>query len=201
LEESENDIAAVRELAVQTTILARNREAVALWQRFLTMSPPPKAAAEAHINLATLYLRMEAYENAQNASEEALKVQPDMKEAHYNLALSRLHLGRAEAAYDTLNHLVNEYPDYPPAQFVRAAVCFILGDKERAMELLEELRNGSFGRILAQSFGELTRDLEAAGHRHYARRLLEAALENGFLTPGMVSMLGIPQPTETSAVA
>jgi FkbM family methyltransferase len=201
LEESENDIAAVRELAVQTTILARNQEAVALWQRFLTMSPPPKAAAEAHINLATLYLRMKAYENAQNASEEALKVQPDMKEAHYNLALSRLHLGRAEAAYDTLNHLVNEHPDYPPAQFVRAAVCFILGDKERAMGLLEELRNGSFGRILAQSFGELTRDLEAAGHCHYARSLLEAALENGFLTPGMLSMLGIPQPKETSAVA
>ena len=64
-----------------------------------------------------------------------------------------------------------------------------------------ELRHGPLGRLLAQSFGELVRDLEAAGQTDYARSVLEAALENAIIDPRMASVLGGHAAAEASAVA
>ena len=58
------------------------------------MSPPDRAIAEAHVNLVTLYLRLQDYDKAARIlSEKVLSKVPEMKEARYNLALSELYLG------------------------------------------------------------------------------------------------------------
>ena len=171
LEESSCDHAAVRELATQATILGKNEEAVDLWQRFLKMSPPDRAIAEAHVNLATLYLRLQDYKAARNISEKVLSKVPEMKEARYNLALSELYLGNAGRTVEVLERIVKDHPLYPPAQFILAATCFINGKKEQSESLLENLKKGPFGPVLTRSFAELVRDLNAAGRFDYAQQL------------------------------
>jgi lipopolysaccharide biosynthesis regulator YciM len=201
LEESNCDHAAVRELATQATILGKNEEAVDLWHRFLKMSPPARAVAEAHINLATLYIRLQDYGAARNVSEKVLSKLPEMKEANYNLALSELYLGNAEKTVDVLKRLVEDHPLYPPAQFILAATCFINGQKEQAEALLENLKKGPFGPVLTRSFAELVRDLNGAGRFDYAQQLLDAALENKIVDAQILSQLSLTLPNSPQPVA
>ena len=201
LEESNFDHAALRELATQATILCKNEEAVDLWHRFLKMSPPERAVAEAHINLATLYLRMQDYGAARNVSEKVLSRLPEIKEARYNLALSELYLGGAEKTVDVLKRLVEDHPLYPPAQFILTATCFIIGQKEEAKGLLENLKKGPFGPVLTRSFAELVRDLTAASRFDYAQQLLDAALENEIVDAQILAQLSPTLQSIPQAVA
>jgi tetratricopeptide (TPR) repeat protein len=199
LEESEYDHAAVRELATQATILGRNEEAVDLWHRFLKMSPPERSVAEAHVNLATLYLRLQDYGAARKVSEKVLSKLPKMKEARYNLALSELYLGNAEKTVAVLKHLVEDHPLYPPAQFILASTCLIIGQKEEAKGWLENLKKGPFGPVLTRSFAEIVRDLTAASRFDYAQQLLDAMLENEIVDAQILTQLSLtlrssPQP-------
>ncbi len=200
LEESNCDHAAVRELATQATILGRNEEAVELWQRFLKMSPPDRAIAEANVNLATLYLRLQDYIAARNVSEKVLSKLPEMKEARYNLALSELYLGNADKTVEVLERLVEDHPFYPPAQFILAATCFINGQKEQSEALLENLKKGPFGTVLTRSIAELVRDLTAASRFDYAQQLLDAALENKIVDARILTQLSLTIPDSRQPV-
>ena len=201
LEESNCDHAAVRELATQATILGKNEEAVDLWHRFLKMSPPDRAIAEAHVNLATLYLRLQDYKEARNISEKVLSKVPEMKEARYNLALSELYLGNPGRTVEVLECMVKDHPLYPPAQFILAATCFINGKKEQSESLLENLKKGPFGPVLTRSFAELVRDLNAAGRFDYAQQLLGSALENKIVDAQILTQLSLTLPNSPQPVA
>jgi hypothetical protein len=50
LKDKEDDINAIRELAVQATNMEKNEEALKLWEKLLSLNPYPKVAAETYIN-------------------------------------------------------------------------------------------------------------------------------------------------------
>jgi tetratricopeptide (TPR) repeat protein len=56
--EKGEDINALRELAIQATILEKNQQALELWQRLLALNPAPNLAAIAYVNLGTIYSRL-----------------------------------------------------------------------------------------------------------------------------------------------
>ncbi len=69
-----DDLNALRELAVQATILEKNQEAFELWQRLLALNPNPNLAAIAYVNMGTIYNRLGKFEDALEAAKKPLNV-------------------------------------------------------------------------------------------------------------------------------
>jgi len=81
LAEKGEDVNALRELAIQATILEKNQEALELWQRLLALNPDPNLAAIAYVNTGTIYCRLAKFDDALGAAKKAVECAPDLKEA------------------------------------------------------------------------------------------------------------------------
>ena len=177
LSEKGEDVNALRELAIQATILERNQEALDLWQRLLAVNPYPELAAVAYVNMGTVYSRLEDFEAALDAAQKALKYDPGLKEAQYNYAVAELHRGNAPAAVKTLENLLRGFADYPPAQFILSAAYCCADQKEKGIEGLRHQKNTPMGSFLDAPCLELGQSLVAAQQVSYALMVLGAAIE------------------------
>ena len=188
LAESDGNTAALRELATQATILEKNEEAISLWEKFLAMSPPCEAAAEAYVNLGTVYNRMGQYRKALETAKLARELTPEKKEPRYNYAMAQLHLGNASRAVAALEELVGDHPDYPPARFVLVTAYCCTGKKAKAAEEINYLKNTAMGQALVYAYLEMSRELMAAGQHTYAINLLESAIENEIINKELLAL-------------
>ncbi len=177
LAEMGEDMNALRELAIQATILEKNQKALELWQKLLVLNPNSKLAAIAYVNMGTIYNRQKKFENALEAGKKAVANDPDLKEARYNLALAELHCGNAENTIRILENLLCDFPEYPPAQFILAAACCCKGQKEKGLDGIRKLKNTSMGAHLEVPCVELAQSLQAAKKTEYALRVLGAAID------------------------
>ena len=177
LEDTPNDINAIRELAVQATNMGKNREALKLWEELLSLNPYPRLAAETYINVGTIYSRLGNYKDALGAAEKAIENAPDLKEARYNFAMAEFHSGDLYKTINVLENLLSEIPDYPPARFILAAAYCCGGDNEKGITALKELKATSLGPYLVYSCAELAKGLIAAQKHEYALMVLSAAIE------------------------
>jgi tetratricopeptide (TPR) repeat protein len=177
LSENSEDMNALRELAIQATILEKNEEAFELWQRLLALNPNSKLAAIAYVNMGTICSRMEKFEDALDAGQKAVACDPDLKEARYNLAMAELHCGNAPRAIRILEGLLSAFPDYPPAQFILSAAYCCGGQKEKGLDGIRKLKNTPLGAHLHIPFIGLGQSLLAAKKVQYAVWVLEAVIE------------------------
>jgi glycosyltransferase involved in cell wall biosynthesis/DNA-binding SARP family transcriptional activator len=177
LEDMEDDINAIRELAVQATNMEKNEEALKLWRKLLTLNPYPKLISETYINMGTIYSRMGNYQNALEAAKKAIENAPELKEAKYNYAVAELHSGDLNKSISVLEDLLSKVPGYPPARFILAAAYCCAEDKETGLDGLNELKATPLGPFLVYSCEELTKGLIAAQRHDYALLVLSAAIE------------------------
>jgi tetratricopeptide (TPR) repeat protein len=177
LSEKGEDLNALRELAIQATILERNQEAFELWQRLLALNPAPSLAAIAYVNLGTIYCRLAKFEDALDAAKSAVECAPDLKEARYNHAMAELHCGNAQNTIRILESLLNGFPDYPPAQFILSAAYCCAGQKEKGVDGIRKLKSTPLGAHLQMPCLELARSLLEAKKMEYALLVLGAAIE------------------------
>jgi tetratricopeptide (TPR) repeat protein len=177
LSEKGEDINALRELAIQATILEKNQEAYELWQRLLALNPNQKLAAIAYVNMGTIYSRMEKFEEALDVGKKAVACDPDLKEAHYNNAMAELHCGNAQNAIRILESLLTGFPDYPPAKFILSAAYCCGDQKEKGLDGIRKLKNTPMGAHLHIPCVELGQSLLAAKKVQYAVWVLGAAIE------------------------
>jgi GT2 family glycosyltransferase/Tfp pilus assembly protein PilF len=159
LSEKGEDVNALRELAIQATILEKNREALELWQRLLALNPEPNLAAIAYVNLGTIHCRLAKFDDALNAAKSAVECAPDLKEARYNLAMAELHCGNSQNTIQILERLLDGFPDYPPAQFILSAAYCCAGQKERGLDGIRKLKNTPLGAHLEMPCLELAQSL------------------------------------------
>jgi tetratricopeptide (TPR) repeat protein len=171
------DINALRELAIQATILEKNRQALELWQKLLALNTNPKLAAIAYVNMGTIYNRLGKFDNALDAGKKAVAKDPELKEARYNLAMAELHCGNAQNTIGILEDLLCGFPDYPPAQFILSAAYCFAGQKEKGLDGIRKLKNTPLGAHLHMPCIELAQSLLAAEKMEYALRVLAAAIE------------------------
>ena len=172
------NIGAVRELAIQATILDKNLEALELWKKFIEMEPGDLAASEAHVNVGTVYLRLKDYSNALLSAKEAVKLGPEMKEAKFNLAMMELYHGNARAAVSVLDSLGDLILDYPPAQFILTASWCCLGETGNGLNQMRKLKKSQFAQMLLNSCTELAEGLLTAGQSLLAFNLLKTSIES-----------------------
>jgi glycosyltransferase involved in cell wall biosynthesis len=188
LSETGDDLNALRELATQATILERNREALDLWQRLLAAKPFPELAAIAHINIGTIYSRLEKFEDALDAGQKAVEYGPNLKEARYNLAMAQLHCGNAQQTIVILEDLLNVFPDYPPARFILSAAYCCTGQKRKGLESIRNLLNSPMGGHLVFPCFELGQSLVAARQVQYALWVLGAAIECDIINKDLLDL-------------
>ena len=189
LSEMGEDINALRELAIQATILEKNRLALELWQRLLALDPNPKLAAIAYVNIGTIYSRLGKFDHALDAGKKAFKYDPDLKEAQYNRALAELQCGNAFNTIRILEGLLRNSPDYPPAQFILSAAYCCAGQKEKGLDGIRKLKNTPLGAHLDMPCIELTQSLVAAKKMQYAVWVLGAAIECDIVNKEILDLL------------
>ena len=168
---------ALRELAIQATILEKNQEAFELWHRLLALNPEPNLAAIAYVNLGTIYCRLEKFNDALDAAKKAVECSPKLKEAQYNLAMAELHCGNAQNTISILESLLNGFADYPPAQFILSAAYCCADQKEKGLDGIRKLKNTPLGAHLEMPCIELSQSLLAAKKVQFSLWVLGAAIE------------------------
>ncbi|MBT8332620.1 MAG: glycosyltransferase, partial [Deltaproteobacteria bacterium] len=188
LSEMGEDVNALRELAVQATILERNQEALDLWHRLLKVNPFPELSAIAYVNMGTIYSRLEQFEDALDVSEKAIGCDPGLKEAHYNYAVAELHCGNAAAAIDTLEKLLHRFPDYPPAQFILSAAYCCAEQKQKGLVSIQNQKNTPVGAYLAIPCLELGNSLVAGKQIEYALAVIGAAIESDIVNKEILDL-------------
>ena len=188
LAEKGNDMGAVRELAIQATILERNTEALELWQRLISMEPGDFEVAKAFINIGTINIRMKDYGGALAAAKKAVKFGPSLKESNYNLALAELYSGNASRALCVIESRKEIFQNYPPALFILAAARCCSGDDVNGIKELQKLKNMSLGSMITYSCAELADGLISAGELQLALRLLKATIESGLFSKNIIDL-------------
>lgn len=163
-----NDLAAIRELAVQAGQLEYWAEAIALWRRLLEMRPN---WAEAYVNMASAYWQMARYEKALSMAQRAMELEPGLKEARYNVAVSLLFLEQAAEAAKILSDLIIDHQDSLTARFMLAAAYGCLGDVQRSAEEFHAIQKRQDGRVVSMAMDDLLNRLRKSGLSEYAHRL------------------------------
>ena len=174
LDEQGDNLDALRELATQAAGLGKHQEAIDLWQRAIRLQPNLTLA---HLNLGSLYLELNRFEDALASSRRALVLESSMKEAAYNTALCELYAGTAETAVAILEDLMIKEPEYPSAAVLRSLALCCTGESSVGLELLRRLQTMDFG--FAKTLTSFAKKLVVAGKRDYACQLLNAAVESG----------------------
>ena len=183
-----DDLNALRELAIQATILEKNQEAFELWERLLALNPNPNLAAIAYVNMGTIYSRQGKFEDALDAGNKAVKFDPDLKEARYNYAMAELHCGNAPKTIRVLKDLLKDFPDYPPARFILSAAYCCADQKENGLEGIIKLRDTPMGAHLDIPCLELAQSLISAEKMEYALWVLGAAIECDIVNPQLLAL-------------
>lgn len=168
LEQLGDDIAAIRELAVQAGQLGLWPESLALWRRLLRIRPD---FIEAFVNMSGASWQMAQYQEAVEFAAKAIHLRPGSKEARYNLAVSYLMIGRAVEAFSELDRLQKETPDYIAAKFMSAAAAVCMDAPEAGIEIFKELKNTSVGPALAFGIQDLIKRLQKGGRADDASKL------------------------------
>lgn len=182
------DIGAVRELAIQATVLQRNSEAVDLWEKFLSLQPRDEAVADAYLNMVSVYIRMQEYGTALELARKAVSLKPQLKEAHYNLGITELYSGNAEAAFNTFKKLAKNHPGFPPAQFMLTASNHCRNGSADASINFRQLKRSAFGPVLTYSVTELAEGLMAAGQPLFAFGLLKKTIEEKIVSKTIMKL-------------
>ena len=191
LVEKGDDMGAVRELAIQATILERNTEALELWQQLVSMKPGDFEVAKAFINIGTIKIRMKDYGGALAAAKKAVKFGPSLKESNYNLALAELYSGNALRSIGVIESCKEIFQNYPPALFILAAARCCSGDDVNGIKELQKLKSMSIGSMITYSCAELAEGLISAGELQLALRLLRATIESGLFSKNILDLYSV----------
>jgi len=186
LAELGDNLAAIRELAIQAGHLEKHEEAIELWQRFIPQQPDDP---EAYLNMGTAYWNLGNFDQAAAAAKKAIALAPEMKEAHFNYALSELHLGNALEAIAVLERILMQHPRYLAAEFMLAAAYCCAGRENKALAGFKKMRLTAGGSVLAVSFYDLAKRFADARQTRYAINLLETAVHGQMADDSLIHLL------------
>ena len=172
LEQMQDAVIPLRELAIQAGILQRYQDAVNLWNRFLKLEPDNP---EAHLNLGSAYFATGETKKALAEARKTTALAPEIKEGHYNCSLYELHLGRAAAAAKRLQKLTRQTPEYQAARFLYAAALCCRDGIKKGRRAFHDIQDNTLSKeIIAIAGGELADTLTRAGRSKEAVKIKKA---------------------------
>ncbi|HRR42836.1 MAG TPA: tetratricopeptide repeat protein, partial [Syntrophales bacterium] len=130
IEENENDIRSVEEIATQLQNLKRYEEAIKFWEKYLELKDPAVRPAHqvynAWLNIGHCLYCLGRVEEGLEASKKAWEANPDSREAACNTAVCHFSLQHYEEALRIASAVVEKHPEYPTAVAVRNAATEML---------------------------------------------------------------------------
>jgi tetratricopeptide (TPR) repeat protein len=176
LEKDPNNLKALQELATQAQQLERYGEAIELWQRAIALTREHPVGLF-YFNLGYCYMMLEQYEEAIDASNKAIGLDPSLKEAALNLATCEIIAGSLDQALALLNGVLEEEPDYPPAVLLAAMIFCIQSEAQKVKELFHRLLQKKFS--ITDALNRMAKQLFSQGKAVEALAILNAAIQNG----------------------
>jgi len=186
LAELGDNLAAIRELAIQAGHLEKYEEAIELWQRFIKQKPDDP---EAYLNMGTANWNLGNFDQAVMAAKKAIALAPGIKEAHFNYAISELLLGNAHKAIAVLEKILKQHPRYLAAEFMLAAAYCCAGRQNKALAGFGKIRLTAVGSVLAVSFYDLAKRFSDTKQTPYAIALLEMAVKGKIADDALIDLL------------
>lgn len=184
LNESDNNLDAICELAIQAGELEKYDEALELWQKAIRINPDLPVA---FMNIGYIYLQKWMYAESLTASKRAMELKSDFWEAISNYSVAELCGGDIKTAISTLEGMLKKNPKYLMATGILSAAYCCDGQRKKGLECLAELNKEqvAFSGLLSS----LSRQLIAAGRIGYATLLLEAAVESNNINADIPGLL------------
>ena len=142
LEQNQDDLAAIAELAVQAGELEQFEQAISLWDRILARVPD---IVEALFNKGYCLIGLKRYDEAMVVSRRALELDPDHKEAAFNYGTCELYVGDPKRALDLISSVAEKNPDYPLLQALVAVLFFACDMAPEGEHKTAELRSRGYG--------------------------------------------------------
>ena len=186
LRRANGDSTALRELAIQASLLGQYEEAIRLWKQWVRQYPK---SAEAYLNIGAAWCNLGRYAEATEFADRAWRLDPHLKEAGFNRALARLMSGRATEAKTILEDVTAKHEDYLAARFMLGVVHACLGDRSRAECAIEPLKALAIGDFIGESFADVVRRMVAASQHEFASRTQEAAIRMGYFDEHRASLV------------
>ncbi|MBF0225727.1 MAG: FkbM family methyltransferase [Desulfobacterales bacterium] len=174
INEVNQNISLLNELAIIADNLGKQEEALNLWEKIIELKPD---FAEAYLSVSTIYNRIGDYERASKAAQTAVNLDADMKEAHLNTAISKLYSGYAVNSASILESTISRWPNYIPAQIFLTAIYFCLGRGKEGKIVYSSLKKLLAEQTLLSHFKKIAKKLFNANQVEKATILLKALLE------------------------
>jgi len=172
LEQMQDAVIPLRELAIQAGILQRHQDAVDLWNRFLKIEPNN---AEARLNLGSAYFAVGEIKKALAEAKKTTTLAPGIKEGHFNCSLYELHLGRAAAAAKRLRQLTQQNPEYQATRFLYAAAICCRNGIKKGRRAFNDIQNNTLNQeVIAIAGKELAKTLTQAGRLKDSTKIKKA---------------------------
>ncbi len=165
LESLDDNLEAIRELAIQAGQLERWTEAIELWQRLLSKRPN---FAEAYVNMSGIYWQMARYGYALELAMKAIELDQNLKEAKHNAAISLLFLEKPIEAIDIFNNVISEYPGYFQANFMLAVTFACMGNNRHSLALFRSIQEKTPKHVLEIAIDDIMQRLRQSGLDRYA---------------------------------
>jgi O-antigen biosynthesis protein len=183
LEETGNNVKAVREMATQAAAMERYEEAIKLWEEYIRFYP----ATNAYYSLAYCYMEMEQFEKALTAAKKALELDRNSTEAVVRYANVSLYAGDVQDAISCLEVLLEKIPNHPPALIPLIAAYTMAGMEEKSAELLKKMKEQRYDCSIA--LYTISKKLIAADRNTYAIGVLESMVKSGYKNPRYKELL------------
>lgn len=189
LETNDSDAKSLFELAVQAGEIKEFQKAIELWQKLLKLDNPAAKGFHliAYINMGNAYIGLGKLENAFEASEKAIELNPNSESAVINYGLSAVWLDEAGKAIPVLENLMLTRPDYPPAIGLLSVAYMMEGKMQTGVEYLDKIKR--MGYDGASYLLDHANKLISAGKVDSAISLLEAAIESKNVNNEILSLL------------
>lgn len=182
----------IYELAKQAQVLDKCEEAADLWLKLITLLDQNRGTkayselaktmntsqpeAEIYTQLAAACLSLNLFDQALNASRQAMSFNIHLKEYIMIYVQCEIIAGSLQEAFSTLNTLYQKTPDYPPALFFMFVIFCLEEKKEEAKRILQSLTD--MGVKIAPIAGKIARKLQTYGKRNEALLVLNTLVEN-----------------------
>ncbi|NVN88993.1 MAG: glycosyltransferase [Desulfuromonadales bacterium] len=171
LAERPNDIIALTELAVQAGELEMFDEALALWDRVLSVQPD---TVEALFNKSYVLIGMKRYREALNTSRRALELDPYHKEAAFNFGTCVMFCDDPYSAITVLTPVLAMHPDYPLLLALLTVLYLVTNQHDLARTTYTELESLNYA--IADYIRDRALELDVAGREDMAQELRKGGM-------------------------
>ena len=188
---------ALKEMAIQASLLSYWGEAKAYWHRYLELKPD---GFEAHLHLTRVMAELGDFRQAHQHAAKAAELSHDRPEPLYNLALSELQIGQVEHALQTTTRMCRKFPEYMDGRLLHSLADICAGNSNRGLTGLGRLTESMPREDFRTQTFSLLSSLRDAGHSNLVTDLAGTLAEIPCLQDVGASLQKMPRKDGNSAL-